>query len=70
MADLPGLFSTVLEAYSNISHFEGSHCSDEFNTLVRNACLNCQQAVNMLNALGLFSKNETIDDLSPSDVKY
>ncbi|KAF5405966.1 hypothetical protein PHET_00582 [Paragonimus heterotremus] len=70
MDDLPGLFSTVLEAYTDISHFGGSHCSDEFNTLVRNACLNCQQAVSMLNRLGLFSRNETIDDLSSNDIRY
>ncbi|TGZ74672.1 hypothetical protein CRM22_000813 [Opisthorchis felineus] len=70
MDDLPTLFPSLLKTYQEVTSFSGSHSSDEFNAKIKRACSLCEKAVDLVNCLQLFSKNENVDDLSTTEIRY
>lgn len=70
MGDLPSLFSDALRRHDEVNSFTGSHSSSEFQSTITEACLLGERCVFMANNLELFSKNETLDDLSSAEIRY
>ncbi|GAA50173.1 immunoglobulin-binding protein 1b [Clonorchis sinensis] len=70
MNDLPTLFPSLLKIYQEVTSFSGSHSSDEFNAKIKRACSLCEKAVDLVNSLQLFSKNENVDDLTSTEIRY
>ncbi|CAI2732546.1 unnamed protein product [Schistosoma spindalis] len=67
---LPDVFAQVLKKYSEVSDYKGSYADPKFKDLLMIACRFCENAMNMVNELRLFSKNESLDDLSSAEIRY
>ncbi|CAH8625126.1 Immunoglobulin (CD79A) binding protein 1, variant 2 [Schistosoma haematobium] len=67
---LPDVFSQVLKKYSEVADYKGSYADPKFKDLLVIACRLCENAMNMVNELCLFSENESLDDLSSAEIRY
>ncbi|CAH8586283.1 unnamed protein product [Dicrocoelium dendriticum] len=70
MSDLPSIFSEALKKHDEVTNFIGSHSSPKFESIVKEACKLCERCISMVNDLELFSKNETMDDLTSTEIRY
>ncbi|CAH8593624.1 unnamed protein product [Heterobilharzia americana] len=67
---LPDLFTQVVAKYLDVSQYSGSYTEPKFKNLLVVACQLCEKAMEMVNELHLFSKNESLDDLSATEIRY
>ncbi|VDM34114.1 unnamed protein product [Hydatigera taeniaeformis] len=67
---LQSLFALILENYVKIKKFEIVSTDDKFKELLKESCTICQKAIQMVNQIELFSKNETLEDLSTQSIRY
>ncbi|CAH8631032.1 unnamed protein product [Schistosoma rodhaini] len=67
---LPDVFAQILKKYSEVADYKGSYTEPKFKDLLRIACQLCENAMSMVNELRLFSKNESLDDLSSTEIRY
>ncbi|CAH8544564.1 unnamed protein product [Schistosoma turkestanicum] len=67
---LPDVFAQVLVKYSEVSDYSGSYAEPKFKDLLSAACQLCEKAMEMVNELRLFGKNESLDDLSSTEIRY
>ncbi|CAH8865685.1 unnamed protein product [Trichobilharzia szidati] len=67
---LPVLFGQILAKYSDVSLCSGSHTETKFKESIEIACQLCEKAMEMVNELRLFSSNESLDDLSATEIRY
>ncbi|VDK35450.1 unnamed protein product [Taenia asiatica] len=64
------LFARILGNYIKIKKFETVSTDNKFKELVQESCAICQEAIQMINQLELFSKNESLEDLSTQSIRY
>ncbi|KAL5961634.1 Immunoglobulin-binding protein 1 [Taenia solium] len=67
---LRSLFASILGNYIKIKKFETVSTDSKFKELVQESCAICQEAIQMINQLELFSKNESLEDLSTQSIRY
>ncbi|KAL5107101.1 Immunoglobulin-binding protein 1 [Taenia crassiceps] len=67
---LPSLFEDILRSYIKIKNFETVSTDGKFQALIHKCCAICQEAIQMINQLELFSKNESLEDLSTQSIRY
>nr|CDS21240.1 immunoglobulin binding protein 1 [Echinococcus granulosus] len=67
---LPSLFSRALGNYLKIKKTGTVSTDDKFRELIQDSCAICQEAIQMINQLELFSKNELLEDLSTQSIRY
>ncbi|VDN98302.1 unnamed protein product [Rodentolepis nana] len=67
---LPNFFNKILQNYLKIKKDEISSSNEGFKGLIEQSCALCDEAIRRINQLDLFSKNESLDDLSTSSIRY
>nr|CDS25865.1 immunoglobulin binding protein 1 [Hymenolepis microstoma] len=67
---LPNFFDKILQNYLKIKKDEIVSSDEGFKDLIEQSCALCDEAMRRINQLDLFSKNESLDDLSTSSIRY
>ncbi|BHF78287.1 Immunoglobulin (CD79A) binding protein 1 [Sparganum proliferum] len=67
---LPSVFNEIFNTYNKFRNYSGPSCDGKCQELVLSGYSLCQKAAEMINELQLFSKNESLDDLSSASIRY
>ncbi|VUZ55577.1 unnamed protein product [Hymenolepis diminuta] len=67
---LPDLFTKILQNYLKIKKDKIASSDKGFKDLIEQSCALCDEAIRKVNQVDLFSKNESLDDLSTPSIRY
>jgi len=69
-AKIPDLFQSVWDLYSHLEKCDESTASESIQTRLKDVIEKGEMAVHMLNIIGLFSRNEDLEEVATNEIKF
>ncbi|XP_065175021.1 immunoglobulin-binding protein 1-like [Sycon ciliatum] len=67
---LPVVFNTACRLHTELEEYQGSSAEEKYQQNVQNIIDGFERATRLVNSLGLFSRNEQLEDVSTPSMKY